>query len=109
MLNLFTPSKVFLSVDQNAGVVHARGNVIRRELQSGFKQQFRVIQNTELVLDSGKQPQCLDIAGGLEQIGPEDALRGRQIAIREPAAGMDDLRRQLFQGGEALGRGHGIC
>ena len=55
------------------------------------------------MLDSGQQPQRLDIVAGLEQICPEDVLRRRQLAVREQAPGLHDLGRQVFQGGDALG------
>ena len=73
-------------------VVQTCSAVIRRQLQSGFEQQFRLIQHLALVPDSGQQPQGLDMVG-VEQIRPEDLLRRGKLAIREQASGPHDLGR----------------
>jgi hypothetical protein len=96
--------QVLLPAEQRAGVVMAGGRVIRRPLQHGLQQRLRLVERAAFDSDPGQQPQRLDVLAAPKPVGPHDALRECQLAVREQAAGLHDLGRQLPEDGEVAGR-----
>ena len=43
--------QILLTLEKYAGIVGARGTIVRRQLQNGLEQQFRVIQHVALEAD----------------------------------------------------------
>src|SRR5580704_17868865 len=95
--------QIFLLIKQNADVVQTCGPVAWCERQNGLELLFCILELVALVLDSGEQPQGLNMIAAVEQIRPKEVVCRRQFAVREQASGPHNLGWKLFQDGDLLG------
>ncbi len=103
-LGLLPRLQVLLLLQERHGVVEARGVVVRRALEHRFQQGLGLGERAALTADARQQAQGADVVAILGQVGPDDVLRRRQIAIGVQTVRRHHRLRQLSQRGQVLRR-----
>ncbi len=92
-----------LPLQQQQGVVQARGMIVRRAFKHEGQQRQGLIGRTALLAQTRQEAQRADIAAIRGEIIADDVLGRRQIAVGLEAVGDHHLPRQLLQRGQVPG------
>ena len=102
LLDLLAGPHVLVLIEQRAGVVGTRGAVAGGPLYDCFQQQLGIVPQPACDADAPQQAHGLDVLAMLRQVYPQDALGMDKLPVSEQAGGLDDLRGQVAQRGEAI-------
>lgn len=106
--DLLARLRIFVPQHQDLGVIEARGVIVRGQGQHAVQQDLGIVENIAGHSDPGQQPHSIGMVAVLDKECPDDGFRAIEIAIGEQRCRSDDLRRQVLERGDVIGRGGGI-